>query len=328
MHWNSEDSKIKFWMCSSTPQDEVDDHGKTALRYAPWQAFGTFEATIALPLLLSSCKPISNLARSAGHFPKIANKKLGAAYIRIPRLFPWRWRQDLTHWSIHRCFKWNVYGSKLGTLHPKMDQHVRSCAACRALGKRRLPNAVFGARVGAFEAQTLFDLMVRMTGYHLILWFGRWFRAKTLCCAPLCQLGDSGWELKAQLADILEAQGSDLDHGGLRSPMAEDQRGCWVQRVPGSIIVQLLDLEVARDPLPPFLECIRKNPAKDFVEQTIPIRFNINWHFYLASLHSFCCYMLFCDKYRYATSILLYYIVIYNHMYRYKHLAVRARDQA
>ena len=47
--------------------------------------------------------------------------------------------------------------------------------------------------------------------------------------------------------------------------------GCWVQWVPGSIIVQLLDLEIARDPLPPFLECIRKNPAKDFVEQTIPI---------------------------------------------------------
>ena len=30
-------------------------------------------------------------------------------------------------------------------------------------------------------------------------------------------------QLKAQLADILEAQGSDLDHGGLRSPMAEDR---------------------------------------------------------------------------------------------------------
>jgi hypothetical protein len=83
--------------------------------------------------------------------------------------------------------------------------------------------------------------------------------------------------------------------------------GCWVQRVPGSIIVQLLDLEVARDPLPPFLECIRKNPAKDFVEQTIPIRFNINWHFYLASLHSFCCYMLFCTC---IDMQLLYYYII------------------
>ena len=27
---------------------------------------------------------------SAGHFPKIASKKLRATYIRIPRLFPWR----------------------------------------------------------------------------------------------------------------------------------------------------------------------------------------------------------------------------------------------
>ena len=43
----------------------------------------------------------------------------------------------------------------------------------------------------------------------------------------LCTFMSSGrrGELKAQLADILEAQGSDLDHGGLRSPMAEDQRG-------------------------------------------------------------------------------------------------------